>query len=210
MTYSFTEKKRIRKSFAKRASVLQVPFLLATQLDSYQPRSCRRGAAGSAQERRPAGGVHVDFSDREPLGERPPGVRELRAGRAAVRREGMPAARPHLRLPAAREGAPHHHGQGGDQAHDQGGKGAGGLHGRDSAHDHHRLVRHQRHRARHRVPAAPLARRVLRARPRQDALVRASCCSLRASSPTAAPGSTSSSTPRITCISASTVAARCR
>ena len=35
MTYSFTEKKRIRKSFAKRASVLDVPFLLATQLNSY-------------------------------------------------------------------------------------------------------------------------------------------------------------------------------
>jgi DNA-directed RNA polymerase subunit beta len=35
MTYSYTEKKRIRKSFAKRASVLEVPFLLATQLDSY-------------------------------------------------------------------------------------------------------------------------------------------------------------------------------
>lgn len=35
MTYSFTEKKRIRKSFAKRANVLEVPFLLATQLDSY-------------------------------------------------------------------------------------------------------------------------------------------------------------------------------
>jgi DNA-directed RNA polymerase subunit beta len=35
MTYSFTEKKRIRKSFAKRASVLDVPFLLATQLESF-------------------------------------------------------------------------------------------------------------------------------------------------------------------------------
>ncbi len=35
MSYSFTEKKRIRKSFAKRQSVLEVPFLLATQLDSY-------------------------------------------------------------------------------------------------------------------------------------------------------------------------------
>ena len=35
MNYSYTEKKRIRKSFAKRASVLDVPFLLATQLDSY-------------------------------------------------------------------------------------------------------------------------------------------------------------------------------
>ncbi|MBL8542067.1 MAG: DNA-directed RNA polymerase subunit beta [Betaproteobacteria bacterium] len=35
MTYSFTERKRIRKSFAKRASVLPVPYLLATQIDSY-------------------------------------------------------------------------------------------------------------------------------------------------------------------------------
>ncbi|MEO6021891.1 MAG: DNA-directed RNA polymerase subunit beta, partial [Burkholderiales bacterium] len=35
MSYSFTEKKRIRKSFAKRASVLDIPFLLATQLDSF-------------------------------------------------------------------------------------------------------------------------------------------------------------------------------
>jgi len=34
-TYSSTEKKRIRKSFAKRASVLNVPFLLATQLESF-------------------------------------------------------------------------------------------------------------------------------------------------------------------------------
>jgi DNA-directed RNA polymerase subunit beta len=36
MSYSFTEKKRIRKSFAKRTSVLPVPFLLATQIDSYR------------------------------------------------------------------------------------------------------------------------------------------------------------------------------
>ena len=34
--YSFTERKRIRKSFAKRASVLPVPFLLETQLASYR------------------------------------------------------------------------------------------------------------------------------------------------------------------------------
>ncbi len=35
MPYSYTEKKRIRKSFAKREEVLNVPFLLQTQLDSY-------------------------------------------------------------------------------------------------------------------------------------------------------------------------------
>jgi DNA-directed RNA polymerase subunit beta len=34
--YSFAEKKRIRKSFAKRGTVLTVPFLLETQLDSYR------------------------------------------------------------------------------------------------------------------------------------------------------------------------------
>ena len=35
MAYSFTEKKRIRKDFGKRTSILEVPFLLQTQLDSY-------------------------------------------------------------------------------------------------------------------------------------------------------------------------------
>jgi len=36
MTYSFTEKKRIRKDFAKRASVLPVPYLLTLQKESYR------------------------------------------------------------------------------------------------------------------------------------------------------------------------------
>ena len=35
-TYTFTEKKRIRNDFGKRSSILEVPFLLATQLDSYR------------------------------------------------------------------------------------------------------------------------------------------------------------------------------
>ena len=35
MSYSFTEKKRIRKSFAKRIGALPVPFLLSTQLESF-------------------------------------------------------------------------------------------------------------------------------------------------------------------------------
>jgi DNA-directed RNA polymerase subunit beta len=34
-SYSYTEKKRIRKSFAKRENVLEVPYLLATQLASF-------------------------------------------------------------------------------------------------------------------------------------------------------------------------------
>ncbi len=36
MAYSFTEKKRVRKSFGKRRDVLDVPYLLATQVDSYK------------------------------------------------------------------------------------------------------------------------------------------------------------------------------
>jgi len=36
MAYTFTEKKRLRKSFAKRVNTLPVPFLLATQIDSYR------------------------------------------------------------------------------------------------------------------------------------------------------------------------------
>ena len=35
MGYSFTEKKRIRKSFSKRPSVLGTPYLLAIQKESY-------------------------------------------------------------------------------------------------------------------------------------------------------------------------------
>ncbi len=36
MTYSFTEKKRIRNNFGKSISILDVPYLLAIQIDSYK------------------------------------------------------------------------------------------------------------------------------------------------------------------------------
>src|SRR5512134_853375 len=36
MAYSFTEKKRIRKDFGKLPSILNVPYLLSIQIDSYQ------------------------------------------------------------------------------------------------------------------------------------------------------------------------------
>ncbi|HSA46882.1 MAG TPA: DNA-directed RNA polymerase subunit beta [Candidatus Competibacteraceae bacterium] len=36
MAYTFTEKRRIRKDFGKRSSILEVPYLLAIQLDSYR------------------------------------------------------------------------------------------------------------------------------------------------------------------------------
>ena len=36
MTFSYTEKKRIRRSFEKISSVMELPNLLATQLESYE------------------------------------------------------------------------------------------------------------------------------------------------------------------------------
>ena len=53
----------------------------------------------------------------------------------------------------------------------QGHQGAGRLHGRHPAHDQQRHVHRERHRARHRLADAPLARRVLRSRQGQDALL---------------------------------------
>ncbi len=210
MTYSFTEKKRIRKSFAKRAAVLDVPFLLATQINSYAEFL----QAEAPADNRNMVGLQSAFTSVFPISSHSGNARlefvSYAPGRPPVRRGRVPAARPHLRLPAARQGAPHDHGPRGLQADGEGSEGAGGVHGRDPAHDPQRLLRHQRHRARDRLAAAPLPGRVLRARPRQDALLRASCSSRRGSSPTAAPGSTSSSTPRTTSTSASTGAARCR
>ncbi|MQY52525.1 DNA-directed RNA polymerase subunit beta [Rhodocyclus gracilis] len=63
MTYSYTEKKRIRKSFAKRARVLDVPFLLATQLDSFA--SFLQAEAPVAQRRMQ--GLQAAFSSIFPI-----------------------------------------------------------------------------------------------------------------------------------------------
>jgi DNA-directed RNA polymerase subunit beta len=61
--YSSTEKKRIRKSFAKRASVLSVPFLLATQLDSYAAFL----QAAVAPEKRKNEGLQAAFTSIFPI-----------------------------------------------------------------------------------------------------------------------------------------------
>ena len=61
--YSFTEKKRIRKSFAKRASVLPVPFLLETQLASYRAFL----QAGTASESRKNEGLQAAFTSIFPI-----------------------------------------------------------------------------------------------------------------------------------------------
>ena len=63
LTYSSTEKKRIRKSFAKRASVLNVPFLLATQLESYMGFL----QAASAPQSRKNEGLQAAFTSIFPI-----------------------------------------------------------------------------------------------------------------------------------------------
>ncbi|QGZ62575.1 DNA-directed RNA polymerase subunit beta [Paraburkholderia acidisoli] len=63
MHYSFTEKKRIRKSFAKRPIVHQVPFLLATQLESFSTFL----QADTASAQRKSEGLQAAFSSVFPI-----------------------------------------------------------------------------------------------------------------------------------------------
>ena len=63
MGYSFTEKKRIRKDFSKRPSILDVPYLLAIQLSSY--RSFLQ--ADVAQHDRALRGLHAAFQSVFPI-----------------------------------------------------------------------------------------------------------------------------------------------
>ncbi|MCG8040670.1 MAG: DNA-directed RNA polymerase subunit beta [Candidatus Thiodiazotropha taylori] len=63
MAYSFTEKKRIRKDFGKRPSILDVPFLLATQIDSYRSFLQDGVAADDRQEL----GLHAAFKSVMPI-----------------------------------------------------------------------------------------------------------------------------------------------
>ena len=54
MAYSFTEKKRIRKNFGKQASILDTPYLLAIQLDSYRKFLQADKPEDSRDDHRPA------------------------------------------------------------------------------------------------------------------------------------------------------------
>jgi DNA-directed RNA polymerase subunit beta len=63
MSYSFTEKKRIRKNFGKRPSILGTPYLLAIQLDSYR----RFLQADVAESKRDAIGLHAAFDSVFPI-----------------------------------------------------------------------------------------------------------------------------------------------
>jgi DNA-directed RNA polymerase subunit beta len=63
MAYSFTEKKRIRKDFGKRTSILDVPFLLATQIESFRDFLQQ----GVPLEKRKDVGLHAAFKSVLPI-----------------------------------------------------------------------------------------------------------------------------------------------
>ena len=63
MTYSYTEKKRLRKDFGKRQSILDVPYLLATQRNSYDQFL----QSGRAPEEREGAGLHAAFKSVFPM-----------------------------------------------------------------------------------------------------------------------------------------------
>jgi DNA-directed RNA polymerase subunit beta len=63
MPYSFTEKKRIRKNFGRQPSILDVPYLLAIQLDSY--RSFLQADVPETDRR--SSGLHAAFKSVFPI-----------------------------------------------------------------------------------------------------------------------------------------------
>ena len=63
MAYSFTEKKRIRKDFGKRPSILDVPYLLSMQIDSYRNFLQVGASEGSREE----SGLHAAFKSVFPI-----------------------------------------------------------------------------------------------------------------------------------------------
>ena len=63
MVYSFTEKKRIRKDFGKRPNILDVPYLLAIQINSYR----KFLQVNKSPEQRDEIGLHAAFHSVFPI-----------------------------------------------------------------------------------------------------------------------------------------------
>ena len=212
MAYSFTERKRIRKSFGNRESVLAVPYMLQMQKDAYTAFLQADRAPGKRQ----AEGLQAAFENAFPivshngfvemkfleynLAKPAFDVRECQtrgltfasAVRAKVQliiydRE---SSTPQSKVVKEVKEQEVYMGEVPLMTE----KGSFVINGTE------RVIVSQLHRS----PAC--SSNTTRARP----TVRASCCFRLASSPTAALGSTSSSTPRTSCTSASTAAARCR
>ncbi len=66
MAYSFTEKKRIRKNFGKRPTILDVPYLLSIQLDSYE-KFLQVGPDSEKEDNREEIGLHAAFKSVFPI-----------------------------------------------------------------------------------------------------------------------------------------------
>ena len=159
-----------RISFAKIREPLEVPDLLALQTDSFDwllgnetlAGPGRAGAADGRTDVPTKSGLEEIFEEISPIEDfsghdvavvpRPP----VRAAEEHGRR--VQGARLHLLRAAVRHGRVHEQRDRRDQEPD-------GLHGRLPADDRQGHLHHQRHRACRRLPAGPLAGRLLRAQP---------------------------------------------
>ncbi len=112
MNYSFTEKKRVRKSFAKRVGALPVPFLLSTQLESYAAFL----QAYTPPEQRKNDGLQAAFNGIFPIHSHSKNARldfvSYQLGMPPFDVKECQQRGLTLRVAAARQGAPDHHGQG--------------------------------------------------------------------------------------------------
>src|SRR5690606_25697112 len=63
MAYTYTEKKRIRKDFGKLQSAMDIPYLLAIQIDSYKQFT----QADVSPEERLDSGLHAAFKSIFPI-----------------------------------------------------------------------------------------------------------------------------------------------
>ena len=63
MAYTFTEKKRIRKNFGKRSAVMDEPYLLSIQLDSYRKFLQTDAKPGELKDQ----GLHAAFNSVFPI-----------------------------------------------------------------------------------------------------------------------------------------------
>ena len=104
MAYSFTEKKRVRKDFGKLPQIMDVPYLLAIQLESYE-----RFLQAERSPKRNELGLHAAFQIRFPIvsysGNAALEYVSYRLGDPGLRRQRMHSAQRDLRLPAARDRA---------------------------------------------------------------------------------------------------------
>ena len=170
MAQSFTGKKRIRKSFGRIPEAVTMPNLIEVQRSSYEQFLQREVRPVVRTDEGHRGGLQVGVPDQGLQRTRHPRIRFVRVRRAEVRRRRMHSARHDLRRAAQGQAAADRFR---NRRRDrrpvgEGHQGAGRLHGRHPAHDGQGHLRRQRHRARHRLPDAPLAGRVLRPRQGQD------------------------------------------